>query len=77
MEIVGRWPGTGISGIEVVFKSPETNWSQVQGLVPFYGLRFGGWVCRIKEGEKVVSKLVVGDEWDVRLKGLYRKERKA
>ncbi|CZR62668.1 uncharacterized protein PAC_12565 [Phialocephala subalpina] len=72
--IIRQWPVKGIKGIEVVFMSPVTDWSQVQALVPFYGLKFRGWVCRIREGEKAARRLVSGGEWDTKLRGQYRKE---
>lgn len=75
VEIIGKWPVTGISAIEVVFKSPEMEWSQIQALVPMYGLKYTNWVCHIKQGATASFKLKIGHDWDVRLKGLYRKEK--
>ncbi|KAF8861081.1 hypothetical protein BDZ45DRAFT_800295 [Acephala macrosclerotiorum] len=74
VKIIEQWPLKSIKGIEVVFRSPVTDWSQVQALVPLYDLKNQGWVCRIKEGENTACKLLSGGEWDTRLKWQYRKE---
>lgn len=74
VEVIGAWEVKGIEKIEVVLKVPETEWSQVQALVPLYGLKFRGWRCWIKEGEGRLGKVLSGSEWDTRLRELYRKE---
>lgn len=67
----------GLEKVDIVLKRPETSWTQVQSLAPFYSLRFKGWTACIKEGDKI-KNLFNGSEWDRRLKGLFRqlKERK-
>ena len=60
-----------IDNITVVFKSPETNWQQIESLAPLYQMR-GKWTCTIKEGQQSPRPLRCGDAWDQKLKGRYR-----
>jgi hypothetical protein len=57
--------------ITVVFRSPETNWQQIESLAPLYQIR-GKWTCTIKEGQQSPRSLRCGDAWDQKLKGRYR-----
>jgi hypothetical protein len=57
--------------ITVAFKSPETNWVQIEALAALYQIK-GKWGCVIKEGQQSLRPLRCGDVWDQRLKGRYR-----
>jgi hypothetical protein len=60
-----------IDSITVVFKSPETNWQQIESLASLYQIR-GKWTCTIKEGQQSPRPWRCGDAWDQKLKGRYR-----
>ncbi|KAH9210027.1 hypothetical protein DL95DRAFT_413344 [Leptodontidium sp. 2 PMI_412] len=62
----------GVEKITVTLQSPESNWTQIQCLGSFYRMSFKGWKGFIKEGDSRSKKIVYGDDWDKRLRGLFR-----
>ncbi|KAL5318270.1 hypothetical protein ACEPPN_013329 [Leptodophora sp. 'Broadleaf-Isolate-01'] len=62
----------GVEKITVTLQSPESNWTQIQCLGSFYRMSFKGWKGFIKEGDSRSKKIVYDDDWDKRLRGLFR-----
>jgi len=61
--------------VEVIFQSPETDWSQVRCLAPFWGLKGQKWRVRVIDGEREARLIMRGSELGTKLQAEWRRMR--
>jgi hypothetical protein len=61
--------------VDVIFQSPETDWSHVRCLAPFWALKGHKWRVRVIDGEREARLIMGGSELGTKLQAEWRRMR--